>query len=75
MKTKLSILKEYLQNNDPINALRIAAKFGQLGEHKKAITAAWAAYINPQFYKQLGKDPKKLIAAGIAAIHQRYNLD
>ncbi len=75
MKTKLSLLKEYMAQGDFINALRLAAKFGSLGEHKKSITTGWAAYVNPSFYTQIGKEPLELINAGIEAIRHRYQLD
>ena len=29
----------------------------------------------PDFYKQIGKDPKKLVHEGIQAIRERYNLN
>lgn len=53
-------------------ALRLAAKFPHLGEHKVAITRGWQACSRPDFYRQLGYDPEALIAAGVAAVKERY---
>ena len=72
MKTKAAILREALEEGRDIDALRIAARFPQLGEHKNAITQGWAAHTNPGFYSQLGKDPAALVIAGIVAVHARY---
>lgn len=74
METKLSKLKAALAAGDETGALRIAAKFPQLGEHKEAITRAWNAVQSPDLYRQMGRDPVALVAAGIAAIRERYKL-
>jgi len=74
MRTKLSIVKENWDNGNKIMALRVAAKFQKLGNEKRAITKAWSAYTNPDFYKQLGQDPNILIAEGLEALKQRYKL-
>jgi hypothetical protein len=71
-RTKLSRLLEYMAAADWHSALRLAAKFPQLGAHKAAITRAWNAIQSPQFYRELGQDPDALIAAGVAALKERY---
>lgn len=72
--TKLDALKTAYRNGDRIGALRIAAKFPRLGDHKEAITKGWAAHTNPDFYRQIGLDPDLLITHGIAAMAERYEL-
>ncbi len=74
MQTKLAKLTAALAAGDQVSALRIAAKFPQLGEHKEPITRAWAAYQSPQFYRELGHDPDDLFQTGIAAIRARYGI-
>lgn len=74
MQSKLSRLKARFAAGDYHGALQIAAKFQQLGEHKEAITRAWAAIQNPAFYESIGKQPEALIAAGIEALRARYEL-
>jgi hypothetical protein len=53
-------------------ALRIAARFPRLGEHREAIVRGHEACTNPRFYKQLGYDPEKLKADGRRALTDRY---
>jgi hypothetical protein len=53
-------------------AVRFAAKFPRLDGEKEAITRAAAALNNPNFYEQIGKDPKALVAEGRAALLRRY---
>lgn len=75
MQTKLSKLKAAAQQGDWQGALRIAARFPQLGTHQAAIKRGHEAFENGRFYEQIGQEPKALVAAGIAALQQRYNLD
>lgn len=53
-------------------AIKLAAKFPRLGTHSKAIKQANEAILRPAFQRQLGRDPTQLIAAGKAAIVERY---
>lgn len=75
MDTKLSKLKAAWAKGDNIGALRIAAKFPQLGSQKEAITRAWAAYQFPDFYRGIGQCPDALLKAGYDALAARYNLE
>lgn len=72
METKLSRLKALAASGDWHGALRIAAKFPQLGEHKRAITTGYEAATRPNFYLQIGKDPAALVEAGKQALRARY---
>lgn len=74
METKISQLKTAAAKGDWTTALRIAARFPQLGEHGPRIVRAHEAGHNPRFYRQLGKDPEALIADGVAALRERYGL-
>ena len=74
METKLSKLKACAATGDWAGALRIAAKFPQLGEHQAAIKRAHECMSNPGFYAQLGRDPQSCINAGIAALRARYGI-
>ena len=53
-------------------ALKIAAKFHELGDQKDAIMQAHQAITNERFYRQIGKDPDKAIEGGIEALKDRY---
>ncbi len=74
METKLSKLKAAAAAGDWPGAIRIAARFPQLGEERGAILGAHQAIIRPEFCRQIGKDPEAEIEAGIAALHARYRL-
>lgn len=75
MKTKLSIIVDAARIGDWRTALKVAAKFPQLGDHKARITTAWAALNNAQFYREIQKDPEALVKDGIAALKERYDLE
>lgn len=74
METKLSKVRRHAAAGEWLAALRIVAKFQDLGEHRVVITRAWAAQHNPDFYKELGYVPAQCLAAGIAAMKERYAL-
>ena len=74
MQTQLSKLKVFMAEGDHKAALRLASKWSRLGDHKERITQGWAALSNPDFYRQIGKDPEALVASGISAIRERYEI-
>jgi hypothetical protein len=74
MKTKISVLRDHMAAGDVRAAILLAAKFGDLGDHRGAILSAREAYLRPDFQRQIGRDPAVLIAAGRAAIRERYDV-
>jgi hypothetical protein len=70
--TKLSVLLAAIAAERWPEALRIAARFPDLGAHRAAILDAHQACVNPRWARSLGKDPAALIAAGKAALVARY---
>ena len=74
MQTALQKLTAHVTTGDWRAALKLAASWPQLGTHRDAIQQGWAALRNPDFYRELGKDPEQLVAAGQAAIKERYGL-
>lgn len=72
MQSKLSKLANAYKSGNYREALRIAARFHELGDQKEAITRAWAAIQNPEFYIELGYNPDELERIGIKAISARY---
>lgn len=74
METALDKLKALWAAGEHRKALKLAAAWPRLGAHKAAIQQGGAAATNPAFYSQIGKDPVALVAAGLAAVAQRYNL-
>ena len=75
MNTKLQTLKDAAARQDWQGALRIAAKFADLGEHKAAIVRGHEAHSNARFAIQLGRVPAADIEAGILALCARYSLN
>ncbi len=74
-QTKLARLRAAAEQGDWPLALRIVARFPELGEHKAAIIRAHEAHANARFYRSIGRDPEVLIAEGIAALIERYQLN
>ena len=74
-ETKLSKLEAAAARGDWPGALRIAAKFADLGEQRAEITRAHECITRPDFYRQLGRDPDVCLEAGIAALKERYDLE
>ena len=72
---KIDLLRAAMDAGEWDRALSIAAKFPRLGEHEFAIRCANEAAQRPEFQRQLGKDPQTIIAAGIAALKERYNAE
>src|SRR5438046_1449488 len=62
-RAKISQLKAAMRARNWELALRIAARFPRLGEHKAAIVRAHEAYSHGRFYEQLGQDPRRAAAA------------
>ncbi|KVU85095.1 hypothetical protein WK75_27530 [Burkholderia ubonensis] len=72
MKTKISIVREHMAAGRWQEAIRVAARFPQLGAERAAILDAHGAYTNPRFFAQLGKDVESLKQAGQRALVLKY---
>ena len=70
--TKIRQLRAAMRSGHWEVALRIAARFARLGEHKAAIVRAHEAYTHPRLYRQLGYDIERLKAEGRRALIERY---
>jgi hypothetical protein len=73
MQTKLSQVKDASQTGDVAKAIRIAAKFQDLGAHRNAILDAHLAITNPRWMLGLGRDIQATIQAGADALRIRYS--
>lgn len=73
MIKKIDVLRALMAAQDWRKAISLAAKFPRLGDEKEAITRAQTAFINPDFLRQIGKDPESCIEAGKAALIRRYS--
>jgi len=54
--------------------LRIAARFFDRSTDTKIFKRGMDAYNNPDFYRQLGKDPEKLKAAAFEVLVKKFSL-
>jgi len=72
--TALEKLRRFAAAGDWRAAIKLAASWPRLGEHKEVIERAWAACSHPETYRDMGQDPDALFAAGVAAIKAKYNL-
>lgn len=72
METKLSAVKKQMALNNWQEAIRLAAKFPQLGEHRAAILDANLAYTNPRFMMQIKKDLNALKENGRLSLINRF---
>lgn len=73
MIKKIDTLRELMRTNQWHKAIKFAAKFPRLGQHKDRILAASSALLSPYFYISIGKNPEIIIQDGIAALKEKYN--
>jgi hypothetical protein len=72
MVTKLSQLMAIIEAGEWLAAIKFAAKFPDLGCERDSILRAKDAIHNPDFYRQIKRDPEKLIEAGKSALVRKY---
>jgi hypothetical protein len=59
---------------DRLGALRISAGFFDRSEATKTFKRGMDAHNNPQFYRQLGKDPGHLTTTALEALAKQFKL-
>jgi hypothetical protein len=59
---------------DRIDALRIAARFFDRSIDTRIFKRGMDAYNNPRLYRQLGEDPKQLIANALELLAKKFSL-
>ena len=72
--TALQKLKNLWAAGRYLEAIKLAASWPRLGDHKVPIERGWAAASNPGFYRSIKKDPNALYRAGLLAVAERYDL-
>jgi len=65
-------LLQHMRNGEWAAALRLAASFPRLGEHRDAIQRGWQATVRPEWSAQMGRDASQDVEAGIEALKARY---
>lgn len=71
--TKLAQIRDAMELEDWDLALKIAARFRRLGEHKMKITRAADSISHPELYKQMGFSLDELKTDGIKALKERFS--
>lgn len=71
-QTKASQVRDFMAAGQWPEAIRLAASFPRLDKHREAILDARAAYTNPRFMQQIGKDVEVLKSAGHLALQERF---
>jgi len=59
---------------DKIGALRNAARFFDRSDETKIFKRGMDAHNNPEFYRQLGKEPLELVMTALAVLAKRFDL-
>lgn len=72
MQRKIYTLRQLMDSGDWHAAIRSAAKFPRLGKDRDAILRAKDALNNPDFYRQIGKQPDELIREGAVCLVVRH---
>jgi hypothetical protein len=72
MQSKTEHIKTTLARGDWVSALRLASRFHDRSDDTMAFKRGFDAYRHPDFYRQLGKDPDKLIHSALERLQARF---
>ena len=75
MKKKTEIAREYFQKSNYVKALEIAKTFrmGLTKEERGTLARGYECLVHPDFYIQLGKDPKVCVSAALELFANKFN--
>jgi hypothetical protein len=74
MECKTDKIRAAWAVGDRIGALRIAAGFFDRSTDTKKFKRGIGAHNNPDFYRQLGKDPEQIVRDALDVLAKRFNL-
>jgi hypothetical protein len=74
MDSKTDKIQAAWAAGDRIGALRIAAQFFDRSANTKTFKRGIGAHNNPDFYRQLGKDPQQIVGDALDVLAKRFNL-
>jgi hypothetical protein len=72
VETKSEQIRRALSAGDHLTALRIASRFHDRSHDTRTFKRGLDAYLNPAFYRQLGKDPEQLTAAALSLLEIKF---
>lgn len=70
---KIDTLRGLMAEGRWREALALAARFQDLGDHKRRIKLGHEAWVHPRFYLELGRDLEAMKADGALALRERYD--
>jgi hypothetical protein len=74
MNCKTDKLRTAWTAGDRIGALRIAARFFDRSTDTKTFKRGMDAHNNPDFYRQLGKEPEQIVRSAVEVLARRFGL-
>lgn len=72
MESKADRIRTALADGDWLSALRTGAHFYDRSTDTILFKRGFDAYQHPEFYRQLGKDPDKMVEAAMTRMHARF---
>ncbi len=72
MKSKVAQIQDAISIGDSKRAISITSKFFDKSEETKIFKSAQSAMLNPDFYRQIGKNPDEIISLAVAKIKDKF---
>ena len=72
MESKSEQIREALAAGDRLTALRIASRFHDHSGDTKTYKRGLDAHNNPDFYRQIGKNPEQLTAIAVTLLEMKF---
>src|SRR5437763_954946 len=72
MQSKTELIRATLDRGDWLNALRLASRFHDRSDDTMVFKRGFDASQHRDFYRQLGKDPDKLIQSAVERLQARF---
>jgi hypothetical protein len=74
MHRKIDKIRTAWAAGDRIGGLRIAARFFDRSADTKTFKRGMDAHNNPDFYRQLGKEPEQIVGIALEVLARRFSL-
>jgi hypothetical protein len=74
MNCKTDKIRTAWAAGDRIGALRIAARFFDRSDETKIFKRGMDAHNHPEFYRQLGREPTKIVEDALEVLARRFSL-
>src|SRR5260370_2454554 len=74
MNCKTDKIRTVWAAGDRVGALRVAARFFDRSADTKIFKRGIDAHNNPDFYRQLGKDPEQMVQMALNVLARRFGL-